>query len=79
MRTGGNILMRTNIGYWLEENAGQLNEKNAIHKAFAYTMKRYKRLAIYMDNGLLNIDNNPIESSIRPIALGRKLHVQWIT
>ena len=35
-------------------------------------MKRYKRLAIYMDNGLLNIDNNPIESSIRPIALGRK-------
>jgi hypothetical protein len=25
-----------------------------------------------MDNGLLNIDNNPIESSIRPIALGRK-------
>lgn len=60
------------FGHWLEENAGQLNEKSAIHKAFAYTMKRYKRLAIYIDNGLLNIDNNPIESSIRPIALGRK-------
>ena len=60
------------FGHWLEENAGHLNEKSAIHKAFAYTMKRYKRLAIYMDNGLLNIDNNPIESSIRPIALGRK-------
>jgi len=60
------------FGQWLEDNAGQLNEKSAIHKAFAYTMKRYKRLAVYMDNGLLNIDNNPIESSIRPIALGRK-------
>ncbi len=60
------------FGQWLEENAGHLNEKSAIHKAFAYTMKRYKRLAVYMDNGLLNIDNIPIESSIRPIALGRK-------
>jgi hypothetical protein len=30
------------FGYWLEENAEQLNEKSAIHKAFAYTMKRYK-------------------------------------
>jgi len=49
-----------------------LNEKSAIHKAFAYTMKRYKRLSVYMENGALNIDNNPIEGSIRGIALGRK-------
>ena len=60
------------FGRWLEENAGLLNEKSAIHKAFAYTMKRYKRLSVYMENEILNIDNNPIESSIRPIALGRR-------
>lgn len=60
------------FGQWLEENAGMLNEKSAIHKAFAYTMKRYKRLSVYMENGILNIDNNPIEGSIRAIALGRK-------
>ncbi|AMP98258.1 hypothetical protein AY601_2077 [Pedobacter cryoconitis] len=60
------------FGQWLEENAGMLNEKSAIHKAFAYTMKRYKRLSVYMENGTLNIDNNPIEGSIRGIALGRK-------
>lgn len=60
------------FGQWLEENAGMLNEKSAIHKAFAYTMKRYKRLSVYMENGALNIDNNPIEGSIRGIALGRK-------
>jgi len=35
-------------------------------------MKRYKRLAVYLENGILNIDNNPIEGSIRGIALGRK-------
>lgn len=56
----------------IEENAGMLNEKSAIHKAFSYTMKRYKRLSVYMENGALNIDNNPIEGSIRGIALGRK-------
>jgi transposase len=36
------------FGQWLEENAGQLNEKSAIHKTSAYTMKRYKRLAVYI-------------------------------
>lgn len=61
-----------NFGQWLEENAGMLNEKSAIDKAFAYTMKRYKRLSVYMENGALNIDNNPIEGSIIGIALGRK-------
>lgn len=60
------------FGQWLEENAGMLNEKSAIHRAFSYTMKRYKRLSVYMENGALNIDNNPIEGSIRGIALGRK-------
>lgn len=62
----------SDFGRWLEDNAGLLNEKSAIYKAFAYTMKRYKRLSVYIENELLNIDNNPIESSIRPIALGRR-------
>ena len=60
------------FGAWLEANAGQLNEKSAIYKAFAYTMKRFKRLAVYMEDEMLNIDNNPLEYSIRPIALGRR-------
>lgn len=60
------------FGIWLSENIVQLNEKSAIYKAFAYTMARFKRLAVYMDSEKLNIDNNPIESSIRGIALGRK-------
>ena len=27
---------------------------------------------IYATNGNLNIDNNPVENSIRPVAVGRK-------
>ena len=29
-------------------------------------------MKIYITNGKLQIDNNPVENSIRPIALGRK-------
>jgi transposase len=57
---------------YLTEQAPQLKEGSAIHKAFAYTMKRFKRLTKYLDDGLLDIDNNSIENSIRAIALGRR-------
>ena len=35
-------------------------------------MERWERLCYYTTDGKLNIDNNPVERSIRPIALGRK-------
>lgn len=41
-------------------------------KAIAYTLKRWEKLCVYTNDGLLQIDNNLIENSIRPIALGRK-------
>ena len=41
-------------------------------KAIAYTLKRWKKLCVYTTNGMLQIDNNLVENSIRPVALGRK-------
>ena len=38
----------------------------------AYTLNLWQRLIRYIDDGRLNIDNNLIENSIRPVALGRK-------
>ena len=46
--------------------------KTAIGKALAYSIERWERLSLYTENGMLNIDNNPLENSIRPLALGRK-------
>lgn len=57
---------------YLTDHAPHLKEGSAIHKAFGYTMKRFKRLSKYLDNGILDIDNNTIENSIRAIALGRR-------
>ena len=46
--------------------------KSSIGKAIAYSLERWERLSEYVNDGRLNIDNNPVENSIRQVALGRK-------
>lgn len=41
-------------------------------KAIDYALKRWAALLRYLEHGEYPIDNNAIENSIRPIALGRK-------
>ena len=40
--------------------------------AFDYTLRRWDALERYAQTGCLPIDNNPVENSIRPIAIGKK-------
>lgn len=51
---------------------GGLPPKNVLAKAINYTLKQWDELIIYTSDGILEIDNNLVENSIRPIALGRK-------
>lgn len=46
--------------------------KSPFGKAISYTLKRWEKLCMYTTNGMLQIDNNLVENSIRPVALGRK-------
>lgn len=57
---------------WLKENITQTLPKSAIGIAIAYTLHLWPRLIRYLDDGRYEIDNNLIENSIRPVALGRK-------
>ncbi|MBN2863261.1 MAG: IS66 family transposase, partial [Bacteroidales bacterium] len=41
-------------------------------KALAYTYRLFHRLSRYHLDGRYQIDNNPVENAIRPLALGRK-------
>ena len=41
-------------------------------KAIHYSLSRWEALTRYVDDGLLEIDNNAVEREIRPVALGRK-------
>lgn len=60
------------LGSWLQQQYVQVLPKSAIGKAIAYSLERWERLSAYIHDGKLNIDNNPVENSIRPVALGRK-------
>jgi transposase len=57
---------------WLKDNLQRVLPKSAIGEAIAYTLKLWPRLVRYTDQGRFQIDNNLIENSIRPVALGRK-------
>ncbi|MFH0895795.1 MAG: IS66 family transposase [Bacteroidota bacterium] len=57
---------------WLNTNITQVLPKSAIGEATAYTFNLWLRLKRYLDDGRYEIDNNLIENTIRPLALGRK-------
>jgi hypothetical protein len=57
---------------WLREQIILVPPKSAIGMAMAYTLNLWPRLIRYINDGRLQIDNNLIENSIRPVALGRK-------
>ena len=60
------------LGKWMKEQYMHALPKSDIGEALAYSIKRWVTLSRYTENGKLNIDNNPVENSIRPVALGRK-------
>ena len=57
---------------WMKQEYIKIPPKSAVAKALQYSIGRWKELTIYTTDGKLNIDNNPVENSIRPIAIGRK-------
>jgi transposase len=60
------------LGTWMKEQYINALPKSNIGEALAYSIKRWDTLTRYTENGMLSIDNNPVENSIRPVALGRK-------
>jgi transposase len=60
------------LGKWMQQTYIEVLPKSAIGKALAYSIERWQQLMVYTTDGKLNIDNNPVENSIRPVAVGRK-------
>jgi transposase len=59
---------------WLIEQRDdpRLLPKSPLARAVHYTLGLWERLERYLEDGRYEIDNNLIENSIRPLALGRK-------
>jgi transposase len=60
------------LGSWMQNTYTQVLPGSAIGKALAYSIQRWDRLSLYATTDFLHIDNNPVENSIRPVAVGRK-------
>ncbi|QHT67374.1 IS66 family transposase [Rhodocytophaga rosea] len=60
------------LGEWLVAEHSKVLPKSAIGKAIYYLVARYNKIYLYLEDGRLEIDNNPVENAIRPVALGRK-------
>ncbi len=57
---------------WAEYEQRNNLSSGAIGKALKYAKDQLPRLAACFEDGRLEVDNNLIENSIRPLALGRK-------
>ncbi len=57
---------------WLDQQLKTLSTKSELALAIRYARSRWPALCRYVDHGLIEIDNNIAERSLRAIALGRK-------
>jgi len=72
LRLEASLPIINQLGAWIHAQAKQVLPKSQIGKAMAYSAKRWDALSEYLHDGLLEIDNNLVENTIRPLALGRK-------
>jgi transposase len=72
LRLAKSLPIINEIGQYIHQERNKVTPKSPIGKAFEYCANRWISLQNYLTNGILEIDSNLIENSIRPLALGRK-------
>jgi len=54
------------------KRSGRHLPKSAMGRAIDYTLTMWPMLTVYLADGRIEIDNNPVENAIRPTAIGKK-------
>jgi hypothetical protein len=57
---------------WLRAKLTLISQKSKLAVAIRYALSRWDGLTLFIDDGRIELDNNIVERSIRPIALTRK-------
>ena len=57
---------------WLDLQLSRLPGRSRLAEAIRYALGRWSALTRFLDDGCIDLDANPVERAIRPIALGRK-------
>ncbi len=59
---------------WLEDQLRRVPPRGGLAEAIRYALARWPALRRFLDDGRIELDTNPVERAIRPVALGRKNH-----
>jgi transposase len=57
---------------YLDARARQVSTKSRLGEAIRYALTRWEGLIRFLDDGRVDLDNNAVERTIRPLALNRK-------
>jgi transposase len=61
-----------NLRTWMETSLRSLSKKSETAGAIRYALAHWRALTRFLDDGLLEIDNNSAERALRCVAMGRK-------
>ena len=61
-----------NLQDWLSTTLATLSKKSDLANAIRYSLTHWVALTRYVDNGIIEIDNNAAERALRTVSLGRK-------
>jgi hypothetical protein len=57
---------------WLRGKLGLISRKSTLAEAIRYALTRWAGLALFLDDGRVELDTNAVERSMLPLALTRK-------
>jgi len=57
---------------WIREQRARLSAKSPMGQALAYLANHWDGLCVFLDDGRVEMDTNPVENLIRPLTLNRK-------
>ena len=60
------------FGLWLRDQRSRISAKSRLGEKLAYIANHWDGLQIFLTDGRVEIDSNPVERTIRPITLNRK-------
>ncbi len=60
---------------WVRKNQPYVDPRSQTGKAFSYSLNQEKYLRTFLDDPMVNMDNNQAERAIRPFTVGRK---NWV-
>lgn len=57
---------------WLQAQLPKISGKSPLAQAIRYALGRLPKARPYLQNGVLELDNNSVERAMKPVAIGRK-------